>query len=548
MIQSTMQDGALTITSLLEHSRKFYPEATISTWTGSELRTASFAEIGDQAAQVANALAGLGIGIGDRVATFMWNNNEHQVLYVGIPSMGAVLHTLNLRLSAEQAIYIMNHAEDKVVFVDASVAPLLAAYIPQAKTVRDVVVVNGPKEAFEAPEGVTVHSWDELLAGQPTTYEWPELDERAAAAMCYTSGTTGDPKGVVYSHRSIYLHSFQVLASNGMNLGNNDRALVIVPMFHAMSWGMPYAAMMSGASLIHPDRFLQPEPLLAIMADAKPTMTAAVPTIWSGVSALLDAAPQDISHLRTVVVGGSAVPPSMIRKFDEYGAPIIHAWGMTETSPLGSVALPPFGVDDPEAAFAYRVTQGRFPAPVNARLVDADGNIVPNDGESSGELEVSGPWITGAYYSPEGNVSAPDKFHDGWLRTGDVATISPDGYMTIVDRTKDIIKTGGEWISSVDLENTIAAHPEILECTVIGVPDAKWDERPFVLAVTTEGSVLDVPTIRAWLEERIPRWQVPERWSFGEEVPKTSVGKFDKKRVRQAYAEGIYEVVNGLDV
>lgn len=548
MIQSTMQDGALTITSLLEHSRKFYPEATISTWTGSELRTASFAEIGDQAAQVANALAGLGIGIGDRVATFMWNNNEHQVLYVGIPSMGAVLHTLNLRLSAEQAIYIMNHAEDKVVFVDASVAPMLAAYLPQAKTVRDVVVVNGPKEAFEAPEGVTVHSWDELLAGQPTTYEWPELDERAAAAMCYTSGTTGDPKGVVYSHRSIYLHSFQVLASNGMNLGNNDRALVIVPMFHAMSWGMPYAAMMSGASLIHPDRFLQPEPLLAIMADAKPTMTAAVPTIWSGVSALLDAAPQDISHLRTVVVGGSAVPPSMIRKFDEYGAPIIHAWGMTETSPLGSVALPPFGVDDPEAAFAYRVTQGRFPAPVNARLVDADGNIVPNDGESSGELEVSGPWITGAYYSPEGNVSAPDKFHDGWLRTGDVATISPDGYMTIVDRTKDIIKTGGEWISSVDLENTIAAHPEILECTVIGVPDAKWDERPFVLAVTTEGSVLDVPTIRAWLEERIPRWQVPERWSFGEEVPKTSVGKFDKKRVRQAYAEGIYEVVNGLDV
>ncbi|MFZ2510722.1 MAG: long-chain fatty acid--CoA ligase [Gordonia sp. (in: high G+C Gram-positive bacteria)] len=548
MIQSTMQDGALTITSLLEHSRKFYPEATISTWTGSELRSASFAEIGDQAAQVANALAGLGIGIGDRVATFMWNNNEHQVLYVGIPSMGAVLHTLNLRLSAEQAIYIMNHAEDKVVFVDASVAPMLAAYVPHAKTVRDVVVVNGPKEAFEAPEGVTVHSWDELLAGQPTTYAWPELDERAAAAMCYTSGTTGDPKGVVYSHRSIYLHSFQVLASNGMNLGNNDRALVIVPMFHAMSWGMPYAAMMSGASLIHPDRFLQPEPLLAIMADAKPTMTAAVPTIWSGVSALLDAAPQDISHLRTVVVGGSAVPPSMIRKFDEYGAPIVHAWGMTETSPLGSVALPPFGVDDPEAAFAYRVTQGRFPAPVNARLVDADGNIVPNDGESSGELEVSGPWITGAYYSPEGNVSAPDKFHEGWLRTGDVATISPDGYMTIVDRTKDIIKTGGEWISSVDLENTIAAHPEILECTVIGVPDAKWDERPFVLAVTTEGSTLDVPTIRAWLEERIPRWQVPERWSFGEEVPKTSVGKFDKKRVRQAYAEGIYEVVNGLDL
>ena len=548
MIQSTMQESALTISSLLEHSRKFFPEATIATWTGSDLRTASFAEIGDQSAQVANALAGLGIGLGDRVATFMWNNNEHQVLYGAIPSMGAVLHTLNLRLSAEQAIYIMNHAEDKVIFVDASVAPLLQAYVPHAETVRDVVVVNGPKEAFEAPEGVTVHSWDELLAGQPTTYEWPELDERAAAAMCYTSGTTGDPKGVVYSHRSIYLHSFQTLASNAMALSNHDRALVIVPMFHAMSWGMPYAAMMSGSSLIHPDRFLQPEPLLAIMADAKPTMTAAVPTIWSGVSALLDAKPQDISHLRSVVVGGAAVPPSMIRKFDEYGAPIVHAWGMTETSPLGSVAIPPFGVDDEEKAFAYRVTQGRFPAPVNARIVDPEGNILPNDGETSGELEVSGPWITGAYYSPEGNVSDPSKFHDGWLRTGDVSTISPDGFMTIVDRTKDIIKTGGEWISSVDLENTIAAHPEIIECTVIGVPDEKWDERPFVLAVTGEGSTLDVPTMRAWLEERVPRWQVPERWSFGEEVPKTSVGKFDKKRVRQAYAEGVYEVINGLDL
>lgn len=548
MIQSTMQEGALTISSLLEHSRKFFADSTVSTWTGSELRTVTFAEIGDQSAQLAHALTKLGVGIGDRVATFMWNNNEHQVLYSGIPAMGAVLHTLNLRLSPEQAVYIMNHAEDKVVFVDASVAPLLQNYLPQAPTITDVVVVNGPTDAISAPDGVTVHAWTDLLAGEPTEYEWPELDERAAAAMCYTSGTTGDPKGVVYSHRSIYLHSFQVTSTSGMSLAETDNALVIVPMFHAMSWGMPYAAMMCGASLIHPDRFLQPEPLLAIMKQAQPTMTAAVPTIWSGVSALLDANPQDISHLRAVLVGGSAVPPSMIRKFDEYGAPIIHAWGMTETSPLGSVALVPSGITDDDEAFAFRVTQGRFPAPVAARIVDADGNVLPNDGEASGELEVSGPWITGAYYSPEGNVSDPSKFHDGWLRTGDVATISPKGYMTIVDRTKDIIKTGGEWISSVDLENTIAGHPDILECTVIGVPDAKWDERPFVLTVLREGATLDVPTIRAWLEERVPRWQVPERWSFGEEVPKTSVGKFDKKRVRQHYAEGLYEVVGDLDL
>lgn len=548
MIQSTMQEGPLTISELLEYSRNFFPESTVSTWTGSELRTASFAEIGDQAAQVANALAGLGIEVGDRVATFMWNNNEHQALYAGIPAMGAVLHTLNLRLSPEQAVFILNHAEDKVVFVDASVAPLLQNYIPNAPTVTDVVVVNGPKEAFTAPEGVTVHSWDELVSGQPTTYEWPDLDERAAAAMCYTSGTTGDPKGVVYSHRSIYLHSMQVISSTGMGLSNSDSSLVIVPMFHAMSWGMPYAAMMCGASLIHPDRFLQPEPLLAMMKVGQPTLAAAVPTIWSGVSALLDAAPQDISHLREVVVGGAAVPPSMIRKFDEYGAPIIHAWGMTETSPLGSVARVPAGVEDADEAFAYRISQGRFPAPVHARIVDDEGTVLPNDGETSGELEVSGPWITGAYYSPEGNVSDPSKFHDGWLRTGDVVTISPNGYMTIVDRTKDIIKTGGEWISSVDLENEIAAHPDILECTVIGVPDPKWDERPFVLAVLREGAELEVAAAREWLGERVPRWQVPERWTFGAEVPKTSVGKFDKKRVRQAYAEGLYEVVNGLDL
>ncbi|MEZ5209979.1 long-chain fatty acid--CoA ligase [Gordonia sp. (in: high G+C Gram-positive bacteria)] len=548
MIQSTMQEGALTISSLLEHSRKFFPEATVSTWTGSGLRTESFSEIGDNAARVANALAKLGIGIGDRVATFMWNNNEHQALYAAIPSMGAVLHTLNLRLSPEQAVFIMNHAEDKVVFVDASVAPLLQNYVPQVPSVTDVVVVNGPADAFSAPEGVTVRAWDDLLEGESTEYDWPELDEHAAAAMCYTSGTTGDPKGVVYSHRSIYLHSFQVISTAGMALANSDLALVIVPMFHAMSWGMPYAAMMAGASLLHPDRFLQPEPLLAMMKEARPTMAAAVPTIWSGVAALLESHPQDISHLRSVTVGGSAVPPSMVRKFDEFNAPIVHAWGMTETSPLGSVAHPPADVTDPEEAFPFRITQGRFPAAVAARIVDSDGNVLPNDGVTSGELEVSGPWITGSYYSPEGNVSDPSKFHDGWLRTGDVSTISPQGYMTIVDRTKDIIKTGGEWISSVDLENVIAGHPEILECTVIGVPDPKWDERPFVLAVTTEGSTLDVPTMRAWLEERVPRWQVPERWSFGEEVPKTSVGKFDKKKVRQAYADGLYEVINGLEL
>ena len=392
-----------------------------------------------------------------------------------------------------------------------------------------------------------MHSFDELIAGEPTVYDWPEIDERDAAVMCYTSGTTGDPKGVVYSHRSIWLHSMQVCSASGMGLGNKDSVLAIVPMFHVMSWGLPYAAMMAGLTLVMPDRFLQPEPLLAMMAAARPTFAAAVPTIWQGVAAQLKAAPQDISHLREVVVGGAAVPPSMIKQFDEFGAPITHAWGMTETSPLGSVSRPPFGVEDPDQEFAYRVTQGRFPAAVQARLIDDDGNEVAWDGESAGELEVRGPWITGAYYSPDGPVSDPAKFHDGWLRTGDVASISPDGFMTIVDRTKDLIKTGGEWISSVELENTIMSNPVVTEAAVVAVPDEKWDERPFVLAVVADEAQADAAKLREHLAGLVPRWQLPERWAFVTEVPKTSVGKFDKKRIRAEYADAAYDVVDARD-
>ena len=542
MIKTTMQHGDLLISGVVEYSRRMFPEAKVVTWTGEEAREASFAEIGDQAAQLANALTKLGVGIGDRVATFMWNNNEHQALYAGVPSMGAILHTLNLRLSPEQAVYIINHADDKVIFVDATVAPMLSQYLASTPKVQHVVVVNGPADAITAPEGITVHTYADLIAGESTTYEWPKLDENDPAVMCYTSGTTGDPKGVVYSHRSIYLHSIIVTTTMGMQLSNADRMLAIVPMFHVMSWGLPYAAMMAGATLVMPDRFLQPEPLLAMMEATKPTLAAAVPTIWQGVSALLDAKPQDITHLREVIVGGAAVPPSMIKKFDSYGVSIVHAWGMTETSPLGTVARPPAGLETEDEKFPYRVTQGRFPAPVQARIIGDDGEPQPWDGEARGELEVSGPWITGAYFEPEGNVTDPAKFDDGWLRTGDVATITPNGFMTIVDRAKDIIKTGGEWISSVELEGVIASNPAVIEATVIGVPDAKWDERPFVLAVVRSEEDADAEAHRAFLADRIPKWQIPERWSFVTEVPKTSVGKFDKKRVRQAYAEGDYTV------
>jgi fatty-acyl-CoA synthase len=360
--------------------------------------------------------------------------------------------------------------------------------------------------------------------------------------MCYTSGTTGDPKGVVYSHRSMYLHSFQVCSSNGMQLSASDYSLAIVPMFHASAWGMPHAAMMSGASLLMPDRFLQPEPLLAMMADQRPTFAAAVPTIWSGVLARLDAHPQDISHLREVVVGGSAASPTLMHAFQErYGVPVLHAWGMTETSPLGSVCRPPAGLDQ-DTEWSYRYTQGRFPASVEARLVN-DSGVVPNDGTSVGELEVRGPWITGSYYSPDGAQVDPDKFDDGWLRTGDVGTISPDGFLTLTDRAKDVIKSGGEWISSVDLENAVMGHPDVAEAAVIGVPDDKWEERPLVAVVLREGHAADAAQLCEFLADKVAKWQLPERWTFIEEVPKTSVGKFDKKVLRARHSAGELDVI-----
>ncbi|MRH91326.1 long-chain-fatty-acid--CoA ligase [Nocardia sp. SYP-A9097] len=535
---STMQDEQLSLATLLRYASTFQGDSTISTWTGDGIRTQTFREIGADAARLANALRDLGIGEGDRVGTFMWNNNEHMVVYVAVPAMGAVLHALNIRLFPEQLVYVANHAEDQVVIVDGSLLPMFAQYLPNLKTVRHVVVVNGDAAALTAPEGVQVHSYAELLAAQPDTYDYPIVDERSGAGMCYTSGTTGDPKGVVYSHRSNYLHAMQVCAPNGMGFSERDTVLAIVPLFHANAWGLPYAAMMSGANLLMPDRFLQPAPLLEMMAAVKPTFAAAVPTIWGGVLAGLQAAPQDISHLRTCVVGGAAVPPSMMRAFEElHGVKLLHAWGMTETSPLGSVAHAP-ATSEGEQEWAYRYTQGRFPAGVQARLVADDGSVLPNDGVALGELEVRGPWITGSYYSPTGGEVDPDKFDDGWLRTGDVGKISPNGYLTLVDRSKDVIKSGGEWISSVDLENAVVGHPGVAEAAVIGIPDEKWDERPLVAVVLAPGAEAKPEELRDFLADKFAKWQLPEHWAFIEEVPKTSVGKFDKKRLRAQYADG----------
>ncbi|HEV2781713.1 MAG TPA: long-chain fatty acid--CoA ligase [Actinophytocola sp.] len=540
-MRSTMQDGQLSIANLVRHGCRVHAGSEIVTWTGEGSRRSSYAEVGREAARLAHALRGLGVTGDQRVATFMWNNTEHFVAYLAVPAMGAVLHTLNLRLFPDQLTYVANHAEDHVILVDATVVPLLAKVLPTFRTVRHVIVVNGDTSALQAPDGVQVHSYADLLAGQPEEFPWPDVDERSAAAMCYTSGTTGNPKGVVYSHRSIWLHSMQVCMTDSQALSQADRALVIVPQFHAMSWGLPYAALMVGASLIMPDRFLQPEPLARLIAAEKPTMGGAVPTIWQGLLAHLKEHPQDLAPLREVIVGGSACPPALMRAFDELGVTLVHAWGMTETSPLGCVSRPPAGLP-PERAWEYRILQGRFPASVRARLVDDDGKEVPWDGESVGELEVAGPWVTESYYRMSEGDEGSEKFDSGWLRTGDVGTITPDGFLRLTDRAKDIIKSGGEWISSVDLENAVMAHPAVAEAAVIGVPDEKWDERPLVAVVLREGHTADPEELRAFLADKVAKWQLPEHWAFVEEVPKTSVGKFDKKRLRAAHAEGKLDI------
>ncbi|WP_208783762.1 long-chain fatty acid--CoA ligase [Streptomyces griseorubiginosus] len=548
-VLSTMQDVPLTVARILTHGTLVHGRSQIITWTGeSEPHRRSFAEAGTRAVQLANALRDeLGVRGDDRVATLMWNNAEHVEAYFAIPSMGAVLHTLNLRLPAEQLVWIVNHAADKVVIVNGSLLPLLAPLLPKLPTVEHIVVSGpGDRSVLEGARA-RVHEYEELIAGRPTTYDWPELDERQAAAMCYTSGTTGDPKGVVYSHRSIYLHSMQVNMAQSMGLTDQDTSLVVVPQFHVNAWGLPHATFMTGVNLLMPDRFLQPGPLAEMIETQRPTHAAAVPTIWQGLLAELNAKPRDVSSLTQVTIGGSACPPSLMEAFDELGMRVCHAWGMTETSPLGTIARPPAHVVGTDEEFGYRLTQGRFPAGVEARLSGPGGERLPWDGESAGELEVRGPWIAGAYYNgPDAEPLRPaDKFsEDGWLKTGDVGTISPEGFLTLTDRAKDVIKSGGEWISSVELENALMSHPEVAEAAVVAVPDEKWGERPLATVVLKEGATADFASLRAFLadEGHIAKWQLPERWTIIEAVPKTSVGKFDKKVLRRRYADGDLDV------
>ena len=543
-MDSTMQDFPLTVTGILRHGTRWHSGRKVVTKTPDDYREISFGEFGGRVAQLAHGLRDIGVGDGDRVATFMWNNQEHLEAYFAVPCMGAVLHTLNARLTRDQIAFIANQAEDSIVLVDMSLAKTLAPMLPEMTTVHTVVAVGSGDVDLLRASGKNVVRYDELLAGRAMEYEWPDLDEKSAAAMCYTSGTTGNPKGVVYSHRSTYLHSMAVCGADSLGIVDGDRVLPVVSMYHANAWGQPYAAMMAGADLLLPDRYLQAEPLVAMIERHRPTVAAAVPTIWNDVLQYLHANPgRDISSLRTVACGGSAVPLGMMKEYEEqYGVVIRQAWGMTETSPLASLAKPPPEVTG-EDAWMLRASAGRVLCGVEARIVDDDGTVLPTDGKAVGEIQVRGPWITGSYYQN----ADPSKFVDGWLKTGDVGRIDPQGFITLTDRAKDVIKSGGEWISSVELELYIMDHPAVLEAAVVAVPDDRWQERPLAAVVIHRDGVITAEELRKHLCDRVARFWLPERWTFVEEVPKTSVGKFDKKLIRARYADGIYEIVECRD-
>ncbi len=539
-------DTPLTVTSIMRYGTTTFGNREVVTCAGDlPSRRRSYAALGERTARLAHALRSLGVDADQRVGTFMWNNAEHVEAYVAIPSMGAVLHTLNIRLTADQVGYIATHASDYAVIVDASLLPLFAKVLPHAPTIRHVIVSGAGRSPEDdsvldslAGPGRSVHSYEDLLAAAPGTFDWPALDERSAAAMCYTSGTTGLPKGVVYSHRSAYLHSMGACLGNAFAISERDVIMPVVPQFHANAWGLVYAALLSGAGLVMPDRFMVPAGIVKLIETEKVTIGAGVPTIWQGVLAHLRAAGGDLSSLRTLVCGGSALPEVVQRAYAaEFGVVMTHAWGMTETSPLGSIAHEPAGVTG-EAVWPYRVSQGRLFCTIEGRLTGDSGEVLASDGRAVGELEVRGPWVTGTYYLDD----APEKFHDGWLRTGDVGTLDEAGFIRLTDRAKDVIKSGGEWISSMELENLLMAHPSVAEAAVIGVPDEQWGERPLAAVVPAVGAAVSPEELRSFLGERLPRWQLPERWCFIDEVPKTSVGKFKKTALRERYAAGELEV------
>ncbi|WP_281689010.1 long-chain fatty acid--CoA ligase [Pseudonocardia thermophila] len=535
-----MQDRPLALPHIFHRAEQLFGHKTVVTAEVNGETTTTIAELCTRVRRLATALDDLGISADGRVATFCWNTARHLELYLAAPCTGRVLHTLNIRLFPEQLVYIVGHAEDEVIFVDRSLLPLLWPLADKMPTVRAFVVIDDGADTA-IPDDPRVRDYEELLAAaEPFSGDFVIEDENTAAAMCYTSGTTGNPKGVVYSHRSTVLHSVATLFADGPALSERDVLMPVVPMFHANAWGLPYGGLLAGSTLVMPGPNMAPQAIVSMLERHEVTITAGVPTIWMGVQPLLG--DHDLTHLRAILCGGSAVPKALSEAYREaIGIPLLHAWGMTETSPIASVSSMRShheGLTEEERADA-RARQG-YPLPlVELRIADPEtGEPQPWDDEATGEVQAAGPWIAKDYYRGEGGGSQFTE--DGWLRTGDVATVDRYGSFRLVDRTKDLVKSGGEWISSVELENEIMAHPKVAEAAVIGVPHEKWVERPLACVVVKPGETLTAEEVIEFLRPRVAKWWLPDAVEFIDEIPKTSVGKFSKKTLREKF--GGYEL------
>jgi fatty-acyl-CoA synthase len=534
-MKGLMQSTPLTINYLFDRAEKYHRDKTIVTATGTGRERITYEDWAGRTRRLGGVLADLGVSSDGRVATFAWNTARHLELYFAAPCTGRVLHTLNIRLFPEQITYIVNHAEDEVIFIDKSIFGLIAPLLPTFKTVRHLVIMDdGKGDAPTSVAGFEVHDYEKLLSSAPEV-DWRVTDENLAASMCYTSGTTGNPKGVVYSHRSTYLHTMGAMMADSVGVCERDIILPVVPMFHANAWGLAHAGVASGADLVMPGPDLSGKAIADLIVEEQVTVAAGVPTIWMGV--LPELKGRDTRSLRAIPCGGSAVPKALSEAYRaQTGLPILQAWGMTETSPVAAVCTLSRAdekLSDDERA-ELRTTVGRISFGVECRVVEPDTvNEVPWDGETSGELQVAGAWIAATYYNDE---RAGDSFTaDGWLRTGDVATMDSEGRIRLVDRTKDLIKSGGEWISSVEIENELMSHPNIREAAVIGVPHSKWSERPLACVVLEPGVSMTKEDVLAHVSPTLAKWQIPDDVVFIDEVPKTSVGKFSKKTLRERF-------------
>ena len=535
-MRGLMMNQPLLITSLIRYAARYHANTEIVSRTveGPIHRYdygAAYARIG----QLAHALDELGVEPGDRIATLAWNGFRHFELYFAISGVGAICHTVNPRLFAPQIEYILNHADDKYVFADLTFVPLLEQLAPKLKAKGYVLMTD--RAHMPAAALPNLVCYEELIAGRPTTYEWPELDEWTASSLCYTSGTTGNPKGVLYSHRSTILHTFSINQADSIALTARDSAMPVVPLFHVNAWGIPYAATMAGSKLVFPGAHLDPASLYDLIEQEQVTMTAGVPTIWLKLLEHLEQTGKRFSSLRRLLSGGSAVPISMISAFEEkYGARVCHAWGMTELSPVGtcgSFKTAQMMLPD-EQRYRYQASQGRAVFGVELKIVDANGDELPHDGRAFGDLLVRGPWVTSAYFNDdEATRAAFDR--DGWFRTGDVVSIDPEGWVRIVDRTKDLIKSGGEWISSIDLENAAIGHPEVLEAAAIAIPHPIWQERPLLVVVAKPGAKLNREEMLGYLRSKVASWWVPDDVVFVPELPHTATGKLLKSKLREQF-------------